>query len=112
MWSSTAAKRGAEKFRKSRQERLIYRCYFPTIMMKKTLDLCNKYKIECESSLERVMKCSLGICGSCMINGKLVCRDGPIFNSKQLNKLSEFGNFARLKSGKKVTLKDYHSARV
>ena len=83
----------------------------PEIMMKKILDICNKYKVECEASLERVMKCSFGICGSCMINDKLVCRDGPIFNSKQLNKLSEFGNFARLKSGKKVTVKDYHSSR-
>ena len=78
-------------------------------MMKKVLELCNKYKIKCEASLERMMKCGFGICGACMCNDKLVCKDGPVFNSRQLNGMSEFGNFARLKSGKKVTIKEYHS---
>ena len=95
---------------KNKKIKIVYTCG-PEIMIKKILDICNKYKIECEASLERIMKCSLGICGSCMINDKLVCRDGPIFNSEQLNKLSEFGKFARLKSGRKVPLREYHSSR-
>ena len=77
-------------------------------MMKKIFDICQKYKIELEASLERMMKCGFGVCGACMINDSIVCMDGPIFNSKQLSKLAEFGNFARLKSGKKVSLKEYH----
>ena len=77
--------------------------------MKKVLDMCNKHKVECEASLERIMKCSFGICGFCMCNDKLVCQDGHVITSAQLNKMPEFGNFARLKSGKKVTLKEYHS---
>ena len=81
----------------------------PEIMMKKIVDICNKHKVECEASLERIMKCGFGVCGACMCNDKLVCQDGPVFTSTQLNKMSEFGNFARLKSGKKVTLKEYHS---
>jgi dihydroorotate dehydrogenase electron transfer subunit len=81
----------------------------PEIMMKKVLGICNKYKVECEASLERMMKCSFGICGACTCNDMLVCKDGPIFNSKQLNKMSEFGKFARLKTGKKVTIEEYHS---
>ena len=76
--------------------KIVYTCG-PEIMMKKVLDLCNKYKVECEASLERYMSCGIGICGKCMVNDKIICIDGPIFNSKQLNKMSEFGKFARLK---------------
>ena len=83
----------------------------PEIMMKKVLDICNKHKVECEASLERFMGCGFGVCGKCMVNDRIVCMDGPVFNSKQLNNMSEFGSFARLKSGRKVTLKDYHSSR-
>jgi len=58
-------------------------------------------------SLERRMYCGIGHCGHCQIGTKFVCRDGPVFNSKQLRELDEFGNFARLKSGKKVTINEY-----
>jgi len=92
---------------KKNRIKIVYTCG-PEIMMKKVFDLCQKYKVECEASLERYMKCSFGICGACMINDKIVCMDGPIFNSKQLRNLPEFGNTARLKSGRKVTLKEYH----
>jgi len=88
--------------------KIVYTCG-PEIMMKKVLEICNKHNVECEASLERYMGCGFGICGKCMINNKIVCIDGPIFNSKQLNKMTEFGNFARLKSGRKVSLKEYHS---
>ena len=84
----------------------------PEIMMKKILDICNKYKVECECSVERYMSCGFGICGKCMVNDKIVCIDGPIFNSKQLSHMSEFGNTARLKSGRKVSLKEYHSVHI
>jgi dihydroorotate dehydrogenase electron transfer subunit len=93
---------------KNNNIKIVYTCG-PEIMMKKVLELCNKHNVECEASLERIMKCSYGICGACMINDKLVCIDGPIFNSQQLNKLSEFGKYARLKTGRKVTLEEYHS---
>ncbi len=91
--------------------KIVYTCG-PEIMMKKVIGICNKHKIECEASLERIMKCGFGVCGACMCNDKLVCKDGPVFTSEQLSKMSEFGNFARLKSGKKASLKDYHSSRV
>jgi dihydroorotate dehydrogenase electron transfer subunit len=91
--------------------KIVYTCG-PEIMMKKVFDICNKYKVECEASLERYMACGYGVCGKCMINDKITCIDGPIFNSKQLSNMSEFGKFARLKSGKKVTLKEYHSTHT
>jgi len=31
-------------------------------------------------SLERHMKCGMGICGHCQIGGKYVCKDGPVFS--------------------------------
>ena len=88
--------------------KMVYTCG-PEIMMEKVFEICNKYKVECEASLERYMACGFGVCGKCMIDDKICCVDGPIFNSKQLNKLSEFGKFARLKSGRKVTIREYHN---
>ncbi len=93
---------------KKNKIRIVYTCG-PEIMMKKVLEICNRHKVECEASLERMMKCGFGVCGACMANDRIVCMDGPIFNSKQLKNLSEFGNTARLKSGRKVTIKEYHS---
>jgi len=34
--------------------------------------------IKAEASLESYMKCAVGICDSCTINGFTVCRDGPV----------------------------------
>ena len=92
---------------KNKKIKIVQTCG-PEIMMKKILDICNKHKIECEASVERYMSCGFGICGKCMVNDKIVCIDGPVFNSKQLNQMPEFGSFARLKSGRKVSLKEYH----
>lgn len=91
--------------------KIVYACG-PEVMMKKVLDICNRYKVECEASLERMMKCGFGICGACMCNDKIVCIDGPVFNSKQINNMPEFGSFARLKSGKKVPLQKYHATHI
>ena len=88
--------------------RIVYTCG-QEIMMKKVVEICGKHKVQCEASLERYMACGFGICGKCMVNDKIVCVDGPIFNSKQLRKFTEFGYFARLKSGRKVTIKEFHS---
>ncbi|MCX8172952.1 MAG: dihydroorotate dehydrogenase electron transfer subunit [Archaeoglobaceae archaeon] len=41
-----------------------------------------------EFSLERYMRCGLGICGSCVLNNGLrVCRDGPVFKAKSLERI-------------------------
>ncbi len=57
------------------------------------------------------MKCGIGLCGSCCINDQLVCKDGPVFKSAQIRKLSELGKFARIKSGRKVPIKKYYEWR-
>ncbi len=88
----------------------IYTCG-PEIMMKTVFELAEKYKIKCEASLERFMRCGIGVCGSCACGNKLVCRDGPVFGSDDLREMSDFGRYAKLKSGKKASLQEYHNWR-
>lgn len=38
-------------------------------------------------SLEKRMKCGIGICGRCNLGDKYVCKDGPVFSMAQLNGL-------------------------
>jgi len=77
----------------------IYTCG-PEIMMYKTVNLAISNQITVQASLERMMKCGIGICGSCCINEDLACRDGTIFEGNHLIQSDEFGQFHRTKSGK------------
>ncbi len=88
----------------------VYTCG-PEIMIRRVFDICEGHRVECQASLERMIKCGLGLCGSCCINDQLVCKDGPVFNSIQLRKLTELGKFARLKSGRKVKINEYYNWR-
>jgi len=66
--------------------------------MKKILDLAESKNIKIQASLERKMKCGVGLCGSCCIgvdNDIPVCKDGPIFNSEQLKTFPQFGSYAK-----------------
>jgi dihydroorotate dehydrogenase electron transfer subunit len=74
----------------------------PEAMMKKVADICKSMKMPCQVSLERYMKCGIGLCGSCAIDpkGLRVCKDGPMFWAKDLVD-SEFGSYNRGKSGSK-----------
>jgi dihydroorotate dehydrogenase electron transfer subunit len=78
----------------------IYTCG-PEMMMKNIFTISLDYTIRFQASLERYMKCGIGICASCCIGDKLVCTDGTIFNEKQLSVMPEFGKFFRDKSGRK-----------
>jgi len=40
-------------------------------------------------SLERRMKCGVGKCGNCQIEGKYVCIDGPVFTGDELRSFHE-----------------------
>ena len=54
------------------------------------------------------MKCGFGLCGQCACDSKLVCLDGPVFDDGSLEKMKDFGKFAYLKDGRKVSLKEYY----
>ncbi|VVB99729.1 Sulfhydrogenase 1 subunit gamma [uncultured archaeon] len=88
----------------------IYACG-PEMMMLKALELSRMYRTRFEASLERYMKCGIGICGECACGDRLVCRDGPVFNGSELEEMEEFGDSAYLKSGRKVGLKEYYEWR-
>jgi dihydroorotate dehydrogenase electron transfer subunit len=66
----------------------IYTCG-PEIMVKKIFELTQKHKQPLEASLERLMRCGIGLCGSCVIGKYRVCRDGTVFNEEQLNEIKE-----------------------
>ncbi|MFH1946565.1 MAG: dihydroorotate dehydrogenase electron transfer subunit [Candidatus Magasanikbacteria bacterium] len=76
----------------------------PELMQKKVLDICNKHNIDCEISIERYMKCGVGICGQCAVDpiGICMCKEGPVVKREIANKITEFGKYHRDKSGKIV----------
>ncbi|MCK5283437.1 MAG: dihydroorotate dehydrogenase electron transfer subunit [Nanoarchaeota archaeon] len=95
-----------ETMLKEKKFDFVYTCG-PEIMIKAMLDLCLKYKIPMEASLERYMKCGIGVCASCVCGNKLICKDGPVFPDKELIKMDDFGKNALLMSGKKAALKEF-----
>ncbi len=77
----------------------VYTCG-PEPMMKTLLSVCKDIRFE--ASLERYMKCAIGLCGQCCIgDGVRVCADGPIFDGETLKKIPDFGTFKRDAAGKK-----------
>ncbi len=79
----------------------IYVCG-PEKMMKSIFDKLKESNYPIEFSLERSMKCGIGICDSCSINGFQVCRDGPTFDMETVKTMTEFGNTKLLASGKRI----------
>ncbi len=62
----------------------------PPIMIKFTLQALKKLGFEDQNiitTLEKRMKCGVGICGRCNIGTKYVCIDGPVFTYAQLKEL-------------------------
>jgi len=93
----------AEKIMEKEGFDIVYTCG-PEIMMKKMLDLCLEKGIEMQASLERYMKCGVGICDSCSINGYRVCKDGPVFDGKLLARMDEFGRWKRNEAGRRIEI--------
>ncbi len=70
---------------------IIYACG-PHMMLKAVIELADKFNVPCEVSLEERMACGVGACLGCACktikNGKEyfahVCKDGPVFSSKEV----------------------------
>ena len=93
-----------ESLLKSEKFDVIYTCG-PELMMLKVSDLTEKYDVALEASLERLMRCAIGLCGSCIIGKYRVCRDGPIFTKTQLREVkADFGATKRDFDGRKISL--------
>jgi dihydroorotate dehydrogenase electron transfer subunit len=81
---------------------VIYTCG-PEKMMYKIFLLGEEFKTPFQASLERFMRCAIGICGTCVIGKYRVCQDGPIFSGEQLREVKEeFGHFRRILNGEKA----------
>jgi len=76
----------------------VYTCG-PEIMMYNTAYSAHSRGMFVQASLERMMKCGVGICGSCCIGEDLVCKDGTVFDGQHLFSNKEFGHFHRNKAG-------------
>ena len=81
----------------------VYTCG-PEKMMYKTVQSAHSRGIFVQASLERMMKCGVGICGSCCVGEDLACKDGTVFDGNHLSKNNEFGYSHRNKAG---ILEDY-----
>ena len=79
-------------------------CCGPEMMMYKVFSLCERLGIASQFSLERYMYCGLGICGHCSLNGYLVCKDGPVFDAYELEKVADFGKKKVSKAGGKIPI--------
>lgn len=63
----------------------------PTLMLRALKEFCIKNNFDCEVSTECAMACGFGICQGCPIESTsnqekylLVCKDGPVFNIKDV----------------------------
>lgn len=76
----------------------------PEVMMRKMLDMASARGIKYEASLERLMKCGIGVCDACAIGGYRVCKGGPVFPDKILLTIDEFGKRRRDAAGRLLSL--------
>ncbi len=75
------------------RDMIIYACG-PEVMLAKVAEIARDRKIDCQVSMERMMACGIGLCQSCpvecKVNGsnettyKLCCKDGLVFDSKEV----------------------------
>lgn len=82
----------------------IYTCG-PEQMIASVARTAAKWSTWGQAALERIMKCGIGLCGSCAINHELVCRNGPVFDLADLKGMREFGNAKRDSSGRLIHVK-------
>ncbi len=76
----------------------------PEPMMKAVVEAARERGVDVQASLERNMKCAVGICDACALDDKLVCVDGPVFTGEALEASEDFGRFRRDRSGRRVPL--------
>jgi dihydroorotate dehydrogenase electron transfer subunit len=75
------------------KDMIIYSCG-PENMLAKVAEIAQEKNIDCQISMERMMACGIGLCQSCAVECKvsgsketvykLCCKDGPVFDSKEV----------------------------
>ena len=74
----------------------------PEIMMAKVIASARRAGVRTFCSLERHMKCAVGLCDACALGPFHVCIDGPVFEAEQLADVPEFARTKRAPSGRVV----------
>jgi dihydroorotate dehydrogenase electron transfer subunit len=77
----------------------------PEIMMKAVAEKLIKEKVDAKNifiSMERYMKCAIGVCGNCSFSGYRVCADGPVFRYDIIKDLPHFNELHRTRTGELV----------
>jgi len=97
---------GVQAYLEKHGEPIIIYSAGPEIMMKVLYDLGKKFShvVDMQMSLaDRHMRCGFGLCGACVVDptGLRICVDGPVFSTHQLEKIEDFGKYARTPSGEK-----------
>jgi dihydroorotate dehydrogenase electron transfer subunit len=86
------------------QERFdhVYTCG-PEVMMVKVFQDAERRGLPVQASMERLIKCAVGLCGSCAVGPYRVCRDGPVFDTGMLREIQgELGVSRMDPSGRSV----------
>lgn len=75
----------------------------PERLLMAVRDLSESRHIPYELSFERYMKCGIGICGQCCMDGSglRLCVDGPVLTAKKLAPITEIGHSHRTASGRR-----------
>ncbi len=74
----------------------------PEVMMRKVAVAAEPRHVPVYCSVERHMKCALGMCDACALGPYHVCVDGPVFPAERLLPLPEFSRSHRDPSGRRV----------
>lgn len=77
----------------------------PEKMMVATAEMVEGWGVPVQVSLNRYVKCGIGLCGQCSIDpsGKRVCVDGPVFEYEEI-KGGEFGKYRRSSTGSRIDI--------
>jgi len=76
-------------------------CCGPEKMMRNVAENAERSGLPLQLSLERYMKCGVGICDCCAMGGFHICVEGPVMEGGAALALPEFGSFRRDSSGRK-----------
>ncbi|HAZ28874.1 MAG TPA: dihydroorotate dehydrogenase electron transfer subunit [Candidatus Magasanikbacteria bacterium] len=92
-----------EKKNKQKKDTILSACG-PELMEKAVLNLANEFNVDCDISIERYMKCGVGICGNCVVDdlGITTCQRGTVMDNATARKIKEFGVYHRDSVGRKV----------
>jgi len=70
-------------------------CCGPEPFMAVVSKECKSLGLKAQFSLEKRIKCALGICGCCAVGTKLLCKDGPVFSGKIAEKFLSEGIYEK-----------------